>query len=165
MVNDMTSKIFKPPMDLPFPTKGRYSIFLAGSIELGKAKMWQAEIETRLKDVPVDIFNPRRDNWDWSTEQSANNPIFREQVLWELNALEEADYILMVFDPNTKSPISLMELGLFAHSKRMIVVCPEGFWRKGNVDIVCQKFNILQFDNANDAVQHIVETQNYFLMR
>lgn len=53
----------------------------------------------------------------------------------------------MYFSPNTKSPISLLELGLFARSGKVRVVCPEGFWRKGNVDIVCQYYNIPLYEN------------------
>jgi len=48
----------------------------------------------------------------------------------------------MYFDPNTKSPISLLELGLHANSGKMIVCCPKGFWRKGNVDIVCERYDV-----------------------
>jgi len=142
-------------METPKWSIDRFSIFLAGSIELGKAKEWQKEIESQFADEQVDIFNPRRDNWDWSTEQSINNPIFKEQVLWEHAALCEADYILMVFDPDTKSPISLMELGMFAGSGKMFVVCPDGFWRKGNVDIICELYGITQFNNVEDAVAFI----------
>jgi hypothetical protein len=42
--------------------------------------------------------------------------------------------------PDTKAPISLLELGLFARSDRVVVGCPDGFWRRGNVEIVCQRY-------------------------
>jgi hypothetical protein len=63
----------------------------------------------------------------------------------------------MVFDPNTKSPISLLELGLHASSEKMVVICPEGFWRKGNVDIVCEKHNIKQVKDIDELVEYIYE--------
>ena len=50
----------------------------------------------------------------------------------------------MYLDPATKSPVSLLELGLHARSGKLIVCCPEGFWRKGNVDIVCQHHGVPQ---------------------
>ena len=48
----------------------------------------------------------------------------------------------MYFDPNTKSPVSLLELGLYAHTGKLRVCCPDGFWRKGNVDVICARFGI-----------------------
>ena len=71
---------------------------------------------------------------------------------WELQGLEIADAILMFFDPDTKSPISLLELGLFADSKKLIVACPDGYWKKGNVEIICSKYRIPLFDNLYDAL-------------
>jgi hypothetical protein len=58
----------------------------------------------------------------------------------------------MYFDENTKSPISLLELGLYASSGKMIVYCPEGFWRKGNVDIVAQRYDITQVNSFNELL-------------
>lgn len=131
------------------------SIFLAGSIEMGKAENWQDKITNALSDSKPDftILNPRRDDWDSSWKQEIDNPQFNEQVSWELDALEKADFIAMYFDPATKSPISLLELGLHAKSDKLIVCCPKGFWRKGNVDIVCDKYHILQKDNLDDMIK------------
>ena len=61
----------------------------------------------------------------------------------------------MYFDPKTKSPISLLELGLFSRSDKLMVICPDGFWRKGNVDIVCEKYNIKNVLNLKDAIKII----------
>ncbi len=133
-------KIFKAPEQ--YPPEG-VKIFLAGSIEQGTAEDWQSELTNRLQaeNANVTVLNPRRDNWDASWEQSIHNKEFAEQVNWELNAQQEADLIVMYFAPETKSPITLMELGLFKN-KPMVVCCPDGFWRKGNVEIVCDRFQI-----------------------
>ena len=131
------------------------SIFLAGSIEMGKAENWQEEVVRELKNEPVIILNPRRDDWDSSWEQKIDNPQFREQVEWELDAMGKANLIAMYFDPDTKSPITLLELGLFHEktpSRKMVVYCPEGYWRKGNVDIVCRRFNIMSCVSWNDFI-------------
>ena len=72
-----------------------------------------------------------------------------------MDALEKADVILIYFDPKTKSPISLLELGLFAKSRKLVVCCPEGFWRKGNVDIVCDRFGIEQVEDLEEAIDLI----------
>lgn len=131
------------------------SIFLAGSIEMGKAIDWQTKITNELININITVLNPRRDDWDSSWEQKIENPKFYEQVTWELSALHKSDIIAMYFDPNTMSPISLLELGLFANSGKLIVCCPNGFWRKGNVDIVCQYYNIPQVDTIDQLIEFI----------
>ena len=88
-------------------------------------------IVEKLSDVECLLLNPRRTNWDSGWEQSSDNPVFREQVEWELQGLETADVVAFYFAPGTKSPITLLELGLLAKSKNVIVCCPEGFLAKG----------------------------------
>lgn len=120
-----------------------WTLFLAGSIEMGAAVDWQTHLTDRLADLKyATILNPRRDDWDSSWEQKIENDQFREQVQWELRGLARADCIAVYFDPETKSPITLMELGLWASSGKLIVCCPEGYWRKGNVDIVCREYMV-----------------------
>jgi hypothetical protein len=103
------------------------------------------------------IFNPRRNEWNSDWEQSITNAKFKEQVDWELNALEKADIIIMFFANNTKSPISLLEFGLYAQSSKMKVVVEEDFWRKGNIDIVCKKYNIQQYKNLEELLQNLTK--------
>lgn len=125
-------------------------VFLAGSIDMGKAEFWQDEVAAALKDCVV--LNPRRDDWDNTWVQSIDHPQFKEQVEWELQAMEDADLIVLYLSPGSFSPISLLEFGLF-HSKPMIVCCPEGFYRKGNVDIVCRRYDVPQADSLDDLVE------------
>lgn len=136
-------------------------VFLAGSIEMGAAKEWQQQaIDLFDSMIPEEqrrdylILNPRRPDWDSSWKQEYEDPQFYQQVKWELKGLKEADYVLVYFDPSTKSPISLLELGAF-HNKA-IVVCPEGFWRKGNIDIFCEEFNVKQVPDLKSAVEQII---------
>lgn len=139
------------------------SVFLAGSIEMGKAEDWQTRVTNGLSDLPVTILNPRRDDWDSSWQQKKENAQFREQVEWELSALERANVIAMYFDPSTMSPISLLELGLHADisnpnsRSKLIVCCPEGFWRKGNVDIVCELYRIRQVETIEALIAALRE--------
>jgi len=148
---------------------GKVGIFLAGSIEMGKAEDWQTRVTKALKDVDgIVILNPRRDDWDSSWVQSINNPQFNEQVTWELQAQEDSNIILMYFDPPTKSPITLLELGLLSQlkftkdgkRKHVIVCCPEGFWRKGNVDIVCDRYLVPQVNTIDELVAMAKEKAN-----
>lgn len=135
-------------------------IFLGGSIEMGLAEPWQERLVDEFKDTGLRFLNPRRDDWDSSWVQEASNPQFSEQVNWELDALDYSDLIVFYFDPNTKSPITLMELGLYAESGKVIVCCPNGFWRKGNVEIVCQRHNVTlvnSFDELVDAIRKETE--------
>lgn len=146
--------VFKAPKDFRY-WGSPPGIFLAGSIEMGKAEKWQDKVTEALAECKVKILNPRRDDWDSSWEQNKDNAKFREQVEWELDALDHAEYIVMYFDPATKSPISLLELGLHAESGKLLVCCPEGFWRKGNVDIVCEKYGIEQFDTLEEIIERL----------
>lgn len=133
--------IQKPPAPLRKDASTR-SVFLAGSIEMGAAADWQAEVTAALSGAAVTIWNPRRDDWDSGWQQSYDDPRFFEQVSWELEAQERADLIAMYFAPETRAPITLLELGLFARSGKLIVCCPEGFWRKGNVEVVCRRYGV-----------------------
>ena len=131
----------------------RLSIFLAGSIEMGAAEKWQDRIVKALSDTDCLVLNPRRDDFDPKASQEADNPYFAEQVNWELDALEVADVLVFYFDPNTKSPITLMELGLMANVReKVIVCCPEGFWRRGNVQIVCERNQITMVNTIEELI-------------
>lgn len=134
------------------------SVFLAGSIEMGAAENWQARFETALEDLDVLIYNPRRDDWNPNWEQSINNYHFRTQVEWELNKLRASTTIAMYFDPATQSPITLLELGLLADYENLIVCCPEGYYRKGNVDIVCEQYAIAQANSFEELVSLVRES-------
>jgi len=156
--------VIKPPQSLTKylhrSTRPNPSIFLAGSIEMGVAQDWQSVVETALCDIDVAMFNPRRDSWDSSWEQKISNPHFREQVEWELTALRCADVIIMYFDPETKSPISLLEFGLFAASGKLIVCCPDGFYRKGNIEVVSNYYGVPMFSTLGDAIDICITRLN-----
>jgi len=139
----------------------RKIIFLAGSIELGAAKEWQQQaIELFNEMVPEEqqdqylILNPRRADWDTSWKQVYEDPQFYQQVTWELSSLQIASHVIVYFDPATKSPVSMLELGAFHH--KAIVVCPDGFWRKGNIDIFCEVFHVKQVADLETAIKQIV---------
>lgn len=125
---------------------------------MGKAELWQDRVGKELSEVECvgHIFNPRRDDWDSSWVQSITSPNFVKQVNWEQDKLSAADIQFFYFDPATMSPITLMELGyVLAEQKTfhpyqeeikpyIIVCCPNGFWRQGNVEIMLGR----QFPNG-----------------
>lgn len=146
--------IFKSPESIDELVFDKPSIFLAGSIEMDKAINWQKTCEEELSEKYI-LFNPRRDAWDTGWKQEIQNPQFREQVEWELNALEKADIIILYFAKDTLSPISLLEFGLFAKSGKLKVVVDPEFWRKGNIDIVCAKYSVEQFETLELLIKQL----------
>jgi len=136
--------------------ENRPVVFFSGSIEMGKAELWQDDFVAELKNDDVLILNPRRDDWDSSWDQSIECDYFREQVEWELQALEDTDIMLLYLQPGTKSPISLLEFGLYARSapEHLVVLCPEGFWRKGNVDITCAKYGVKMVETKEELIAY-----------
>ena len=144
-------KVIKPnSTDQAFPYNST-AIFLAGSIEMRSAENWQLKMENIFEKDEVVLFNPRRDNWDSGWFQEEKNDHFNHQVNWELNHLEKANVIFMYFSPETQSPISLLELGRYAGRKQMVVCCPDGFWRKGNVEILCTREDVILFNDLEAA--------------
>ncbi|KAJ4340518.1 hypothetical protein N0V87_002503 [Didymella glomerata] len=139
-----------PPDDPKYT--GDKSVFLAGSIEMGKAVQWQRQMAATLQDLPVTLCNPRRGAWDPNVTKSAKDAAFKQQVVWELTALENATIIIFFFDANTVSPVTMMELGLWASSGKVIVCCDSRFWRAGNIHLVCERYNVPYVEKFDDLV-------------
>jgi len=127
-------------------------IFLAGSIEMGQADDWQAKIAKRLAKYQGTLLNPRREHWNYNWKQNIKNKKFKEQLEWEFKGLDQSDYIVLYFAPGSKSPISLLELGLFSRHHKIICCCPKKFWRRGNVEFICQKFKVPLVDNLTELI-------------
>ena len=162
--------IHAPHPFVPYVNDHSYAIFLAGSIEMGKAKEWQQKAIELLEKMASDsnifepnelvVLNPRRPDWDSTWEQSITNPYFNEQVRWEIQGMEAADSIIFFFAKDTISPISLFELGKY-HDKALVVV-EEGYLRKGNVDIYCDAFRIPKYNSLEELInlQLIITPEN-----
>lgn len=155
--------IYKPSDEYTY-TSNNLSVFLAGTIDNGSSIDWQKEAEEELQFInsrlgtgEIDIFNPRNDKWDFEIEQTVKNPEFKHQLQWEYDRLSNADLILMNFLSGSKSPITLLELGLFADTGKIIIVCPEEFWRRGNVEFVSDMYGIPRFDTLREAMGHIAD--------
>ena len=140
---------FKPPMNIAKRDQKIPTVFLAGTIEMGNSVNWQKDLSEYFSMNGWNVFNPRRDDWDLSWAQNFESSQFYQQVNWELDALEKADLIIMYLDPTSKSPISLLEFGLYAKSNKLVMICPDGFYRKGNIDIVCNRYNVQIFDDID----------------
>jgi len=114
------------------------TFFLAGTIDNGESLDWQKEISDYSNEIGVNVFNPRRNNWD---KDAGSKEIVR-QIDWELEHMEKADYIIMNILGNSKSPISLLELGLHARDGKLIVFCPKSFYRYDNVRVTCETYGV-----------------------
>lgn len=148
-----------PPYNTAFPH--RMQIFLAGTIDMGNSNDWQADFVKGLGDLEVTVLNPRRKDWDSSWEQSINNPKFKQQVTWEMDGLENCDIAVFNFEKNSVSIISMLELGKFSGPDRHVFVhCPDGYMRKGNVDIFCERYNITMFNSLEEmypVIRYLVQ--------
>ncbi|RYP34246.1 hypothetical protein DL767_004369 [Monosporascus sp. MG133] len=132
--------------------RGTKSIFLAGTTSPvdPPGADWRSTLTASLSDLPVTIFDPYRPDWDASWVEDESFAPFREQVTWELDMQDRADLVIVYFHPATKAAISLLELGLVARcgGGKAVVVCPEGYWKRGNVCIVCRRFGIDMVDDV-----------------
>jgi hypothetical protein len=63
--------------------------------------------------------------------------------------------IAMYLGRDSLAPISLLELGLQASSGKIIVACPEGFWRRGNVRVVCARFGVELVGSLGELMEGI----------
>ncbi len=135
---------------------GELSVFLAGSIEMGEAPDWQTEIIEQLVPYYGKVLNPRRDDWHPEWQPVETNPHFVQQFEWELEGLETVDIVFMYFVPGSASPITLQEHGTLVDVPEAIVCCPEGFWRRGNVKLLSQRYGLAFYDDLGSAVEHLV---------
>jgi hypothetical protein len=132
------------------------------------AKPWQQELTSKLSECNFDIriLNPRRDDFDVSQEQSINNPYFKEQVNWELDGLDRADLIVMYLQPDTLSPISMMEIGIYINTldwnKQMVICVPDGFWRRGNIEVLVDRYpyHCTLLNSYQDLENFVIEKCN-----
>ncbi|KAF7175467.1 hypothetical protein CNMCM7691_008568 [Aspergillus felis] len=147
--------IYAPSEEAP---RGVKSIFLAGTTNKVDPSDWRETLSTSLSDLPVTIYNPYRPDWDSSWTEDINFPPYRKQVEWELEKQDKADIVVIYFHPATQSPISLLELGICTRvPRKAIVVCPEGYWKRGNVQIVCEKYGVEMVDNVDALREAIVK--------
>lgn len=147
-------QLVQPPTSFSVLSLDR-AVFLAGSIDLGKSVGWQAELTLSLADCPGILLNPRRPQWDSTWVAEATFPPFREQVEWELAAMEAAGMVAFYFAPESRAPVTLLELGLAARERKAVVCCPPGYWRKGNVDVVCEHYGIPMVAALEDLSREI----------
>jgi len=81
-------KIITAPDPVPMRDALGTEVFLAGSIEQGKARDWQPEVCAALEPFNALVFNPRRAVWDPTWDQDVSNAELVTQVNWELDLID-----------------------------------------------------------------------------
>ena len=154
MAHTQSQIIYAPSKDA---ARGLKSVFLAGTTSKVDESDWRETLSTSLLQTPITIYNPYRPDWDSSWKEDINFAPFREQVEWELEKQEEANIVVIYFHPKTQAPISLIEMGLCVRAPgKAIVVCPEGYWKKGNVEIVCRRFGVEMVSSVDELKDAII---------
>ncbi len=133
-------------------------IFLAGTIDMGTGEDWQAGLLDHFSSKPGRylLYNPRQEHWDASRPGEMDY-----QVNWELEHLEKSDVIIMNILPGSKSPITLLELGLFARSGKLHVVCTPEFYRYDNVRITCARYGVPLYATLDELLSAIPSASDF----
>lgn len=113
-------------------------IFLAGTIDMGKSIDWQK--------ATCDWFRAR---------PQGKMSDFEHQVNWELEHLEKADLIIMNILASSKSPITLLEMGLHMRSGKLHVICEPGFYRYDNVRITCNRYGVPLYHSMDEFLKTV----------
>lgn len=142
-------RVIHPHDEEPTSTKGGITVFLAGTIDMGASENWQEKAAGlfRKKKGTFILYNPRQAEWHPEREGE-----MEYQVNWELEHLEKAEWILMNFLPESQSPVTLLEMGLHARSRKLLVVCSPGYFRYDNVRITCKKYGIPLYPTIEEAI-------------
>ena len=130
---------------------GVKSVFLAGTIDNGNSLNWQDKTIIELINLGVknlEVYNPRREHWNPNPTKEE----MEKQIKWEQEHLDKADVIAMVLLDDSKSPISLLEIGLYAKSGKLVVFCTPNFYRWDNVRLTCEKYNIELVQDTNSLI-------------
>ena len=150
------SQVIRAPSD--DAPQSRWSVFFAGTTSPVDQEDWRATLSRALVDIPVTIYDPYRSDWDSSWREDIDFAPYREQVEWELDRQERADLVVVYFHPATQAPVSLLELGLWARTPgKVIVGCPAGYWKRGNVQIACRKYGVTVVDGLTDLAEAVVQ--------
>lgn len=125
------------------------TIFLAGTIDMGNSENWQsALVETfSSSEGRYILYNPRRDTFTSTPEE------MEYQVNWELDHLEKSQIIIMNILGSSNSPVTLLEMGLFMKSGKLLVACEPDYYRHSNVLLTCARYNVPLYPSLQSLIQ------------
>jgi len=127
-----------------------FKLYLGGSIDKKYGSPWHRNIISFIssklgRESKLTIYNPKREEWD--KDWPADSKVIDEQALWELKAMEHADLIFMFFESSCSSSVGMMQLGLNAKEGKLVVVCERHFWKKRDVDVICETYGVPRYDS------------------
>jgi hypothetical protein len=139
------AQVVTAPDVIPSNTR---TVFLAGAIDMGDAENWQQEVIKAFKsDTSITLVNPRRNEFTEDMED--------EQILWELEALDQANIILMWFPKSAEAPVSFLELGLYLRSGKLFVGVEQGFYRQRNIELTSQRYRNSVYYSLNELIDAV----------
>jgi hypothetical protein len=133
-------------------------IFIAGGIS--NCPDWQSYMIKLLQtgQVNLDIFNPRRDEFDFSSEKESEF-----QIEWEYEHLNICTYIMYWFPKESICPIVLYELGRYIMdgSKHIFIGVEPGYPRAYDVykQIKLTRPDIVIVDTLEKLAEQIVNVR------
>ena len=136
-------------MQLPVAKNGKQSIFLAGSMDFNSESNWRKRVINEF-NKDYNFFDPTITNHDTLT-----NSQMEKHIQWELAALELSDKVLLNFLSVSESPISLIELGMYVKTTKLIVVCPDKFYKSRYIKTLCATYATPFFTDVECALEYL----------
>ncbi|KAE8845923.1 hypothetical protein PTNB73_01903 [Pyrenophora teres f. teres] len=116
---DTRAVIHKPPHRTDVEI---VSVILYGGMSTDTKKNWRADLSASLSDLPIAILDPTCDAWDSTWIEDISFQPFKDQAKWEMDHAGVADVIVFHFGGKSDQPITLLELGLYAHTGKAVWV-------------------------------------------
>ena len=117
----------------------RHRVYFSGAMT---GEDWQSKFTTKLEDLRVDVFCPR---YPSSHTVPAPDGLFE----WEIDHMSIANVIAFNFISNEDCSSALIALGMYARTDRIIVCCDDEFYKKGDIDALCDREDIPQVDSLD----------------
>lgn len=125
-----------------------FKVYLGGAIDMGQAVDWQTTLARALEaETGIVLINPRRD--DFQPEH------FDEQVRWELDALEQADLVLMWFPAQSQAPIALLETGLYMRTGKLLLGAEAGYYRRRNLELTAEFYGVTLWSTLAELIEQV----------
>ena len=139
------------------PSSG-VKIFLAGSIDQPEDNHWRKRAIDFMRDswfnakennTSITVYSPRRDDNTWLPEYE------NEQATWDMSMLAMVDYIVLHLTGDTISPVSLLELGMFAGDPRLRLSVDDSYSRKQIVELYYTYYGNMVYSSWLDSITEI----------
>lgn len=136
---------------LPVKEGNKEYLFLAGSMDLERGSTWRSFLIMKLSDNEnFHFLDPTNKNHDILTDGE-----MEAHVGWELQAMKMSDRIVLNFLTDSLSPISLIELGMYVASNKMVVVCPLEFYKRKYIETLCNTYQTPIVSSLDEVIEFL----------